>query len=247
MARSYLKEETFNIAPGITLVNPTIGEILDDEQIYYGIASTLTSVPFQYMVQLDDMGIDYEKINEWQFFQMMFLSYCKQAEADENGYVKGIDLVFKDIELRGFETFHDNETNEDYLFNLNTGVKIDELCFKDITTILRKLNNFEHCKSKPGNEAAKKYLLEKERKKLRRQKRKGYEPYLERLVIGMVNMPEFKYNYEQTMDMRLYTFNQSFLQVQHKVTFDKTMIGVSIGFADTSKMKDKSILSWIKF
>lgn len=215
--KSWLKLDKLDITPEISVYNPTIGEVLDDEQNFYGVASTLTSVPYQYMVQLDDMGIDFTEITEWQFFQMMFLSYVKQnEETGENP----LSLLFVDLDLNGFDAYVEPDTEQIYLFNPNTGAKIDELVYADLMKVLRKLNNFEHVKAKPGNEHAKAYLIEKERRKQRRNKNKPYEPYLERLVISMVNTPEFKYNYEQTMDMRLYTFNQSFLQVSHKITFD---------------------------
>ena len=38
---------------------PTVGEILEDEQNYYSLISSITSTTFQYMVQLDDIGIDF--------------------------------------------------------------------------------------------------------------------------------------------------------------------------------------------
>ena len=41
---------------------------------------------------------------------------------------------------------------------------------------------------KPGNESAKKYLLEKERKKQKRNAKKPYEPYLEKIVIALVKI-----------------------------------------------------------
>ena len=65
------------------------------------------------------------------------------------------------------------------------------------------------------------------------------------MVVALVNRPEFKYNYEQVMDMSIYKFNQSFKQIETSITFDKTMIGVYAGTVDTSKMADKSSLSWI--
>ena len=65
------------------------------------------------------------------------------------------------------------------------------------------------------------------------------------MVIALVNRPEFKYNYEQVNNLSIYQFNQSFEQIKASITFDNTMIGVYAGTVDTSKIKDKSCLSWI--
>ena len=114
-----------------------------------------------------------------------------------------------------------------------------------MTDAIRKINLFEKVKYKPGNESAKKYLLEKERKKQKRNAKKPYEPYLEKLVVALVNTEEFPYNYETCMDLSIYKFNQSFKQIQHKISFNNTMVGVYAGTVDTSKMSNKDILSWI--
>ena len=47
------------------------------------------------------------------------------------------------------------------------------------------------------------------------------------------------------MNLSIYNFNQSLKQIQHKITFDNTMIGVYAGTIDTSKMSNKDALSWI--
>ena len=65
------------------------------------------------------------------------------------------------------------------------------------------------------------------------------------MVIALVNASEFSYNYESCMDLSIYKFNQSFKQIQHKIVFDNTMVGVYAGTVDTSKMINKDILSWI--
>lgn len=66
------------------------------------------------------------------------------------------------------------------------------------------------------------------------------------MVIALVNRPEFKYNYEDVMDLSIYKFNQSVQQIRTSITFDNTMIGVYAGTVDPTKMVDKSSLSWIQ-
>ena len=283
--KSLLKLSSIDIVPNLTLKIPTVGEILDDEKTYYSITSSLTASPFQYMVQLDDMGIDYTSIDEWELFRMLFLNYCnqelvykmkiKELEIETKKHLttsddylqcknqieilntkiqeNGFNIIFKDFHLTsevdgkliGFNEYQYNNSDEIVLFNPATQVEINRLIYNDLTDVIRKINLFEKVKYKPGNESAKKYLLEKERKKQKRNAKKPYEPYLEKLVVALVNTEEFPYNYETCMDLSIYKFNQSFKQIQHKISFNNTMVGVYAGTVDTSKMSNKDILSWI--
>ena len=235
--KSLLNLDAINVTENISIRIPTVGEILEDEQTYYSIISSLTASPYQYMVQLDDMGIDYTKITDYELFMMLFPMFAKSD----------LSLIFGDLHTSDYGVYIDNTNQTNILFSPTNGIdyKIDELIYKQLSEMLRKINNIEKVKTKPANDEARRYFLEKERKRQKRNARKPYEPYLEKLVIALVNRPEFKYNYEETMNLSIYKFNQSFKQIQTSITFDNTMIGVYAGTVDASKMKDKSCLSWI--
>ena len=233
--KSLLNATSVDITDKLSLRIPTVGEILEDEQSYYSIIYSITATPFQYMVQLDDMGIDYTQITDWELFMMLFPMYAKTD----------LSLLFGDLDTSDFGIYINQQDNSQVIYSPNNNIVIDELIYNDLSDTIRKINLFEKVKSKPGNESARKYLLEKERKKQKRNAKKPKEPYLEKLVIALVNTSEFPYNYETCMDLSIYKFNQSFKQIQQKITFDNTMIGVYAGTVDTSKMTNKDALSWI--
>ena len=233
--KSLLNATSVDIVPNLSVRIPTVGEILEDEDKYYEIVSSLTATPFQYMVQLDDMGIDFTTITDYQLFMMLFPMYAKSD----------LSLLFSDLDTSDFGIYINQQDNSQVIYSPNNNIIIDELIYNDLADTIRKINLFEKVKSKPGNESARKYLLEKERKKQKRNAKKPKEPYLEKLVIALVNTSEFPYNYETCMDLSIYKFNQSFKQIQQKITFDNTMIGVYAGTVDTSKMTNKDALSWI--
>ena len=213
---------------------PTVGEILEDEQNYYNIISSLTASPYQYMVQLNDVfHIDYTTITDYELFMMLFSAYLQSD----------LSIVFGDLNISDFKIKTDNQ--QDILMSPSSGIEINEKVYNDLANIIRKINLLEKVNYKPGNESAKKYLLEKERKKQKRNAKKPYEPYLEKIVIALVNTSEFPYDYDSCMDLSIYRFNQSFKQIQHKIAFDKTMIGVYAGTVDTSKLSNKDTLTWI--
>ena len=233
--KSLLNATSVEIVPNLSLRIPTVGEILEDEDKYYGIVSSLTASPFQYMVQLDDMGIDYTQITDYQLFMMLFPMY---AQSD-------LSLLFGDLNTSDFNVYVNQDDDNQVIYSPSNNIVIDELVYNDLSDMIRKINLFEKVKSKPGNESARKYLLEKERKKQRRNAKKPRFPYLEKMVIALVNTSEFPYNYETCMDLSIYKFNQSLQQIQRKIAFDNTMVGVYAGTVDTSKMTDKDALSWI--
>lgn len=231
--KSLLKLSSVEVVPNLTVRIPTVGEILEDEFHYYNIVSSLTAVPFQYMVQLDDMGIDYTAITEYELFSMLFLGYIQSD----------LSILFGDLDVSDFK--YQTIDNRMVIYSNKNNIVIDEYVYSKLASTIRKINLFDKVNYKPGNEHMKKYLLEKERKKLKRNAKKPKEAYLEKLVIALVNTSDFPYDYETCMDISIYKFNQSFKQIQHRITFDNTMLGIYSGTVDTSKMINKDALSWI--
>ena len=237
-SRSLLLQTQVDLAPGIAIRIPTVGEILQNERLYYQTTYSLTATPFQNMVQLDDLGIDFTTISEWQLFIQTFLAYAHSGDL--------LDYVFADLQTQGFGIYQDPQTAALYLSNPDTGVQIHESTYLQIVELIRTINLYEHITARPANETARQYLIEKERKRLKRLAKKPPEPYLEQMVIALVNTAEFPYDYESCMHLSIYAFNQSFKQIQHKINYDNTMIGIYAGTLNARDMKDKSALSWIQ-
>ncbi len=233
--KSLLKLSSVDILPNLSIRIPTVGEILEDEQYYYNLISSLTATPFQYMVQLDDIGIDFTQITDYQLFMMLFPVF---AQGD-------MRILFGDVDLSDISVIKNSENDIFVLHSRKNNIVIDELVYNQLANYIRKINGLKKENRKPGNNEAKEFRIKLERKKQKRNAQKPYEPYLEKLVIGLVNRPEFKYNYEQVNRLTIYQFNQSFEQIKTSITFDNTMIGVYAGTVDTSKIKDRSCLSWL--
>lgn len=233
--KSLLKLSSVNILPNLSIRIPTVGEILENEQHYYSLISSLTATPFQYMVQLDDMGIDFMKITEYELFMMLFPLLSKGD----------MGILFGDTDLSDITMCKNNQNDMFVLHSKKNNITIDEFAYNQIADVIRKINCLKKDNRKPGNDEAKEFRIKLERKKQKRNSNKPYEPYLEKLVIALVNRPEFKYNYKTVEDLTIYQFNQSFEQIKTSINFDNTMIGVYAGTIDTSKLKDRSCLSWL--
>ncbi len=232
--KSLLKLSSVDILPGLTLRIPTVDEILEDEQHYYHLVSSLTATPYQYMVQLDDYGIDFTQINDFELFMMLFPAVAREDTGILFGNTDLSDLIRRNP-----------ENGAPSLYSSKNDLTIDELVYNRIADLVRKVNCLKRETRKPGNEEARKFRIDLERKRQRRNAQKPYEPYLEKLVVALVNRPEFKYNYKQAGQLTIYQFSQSFEQIKTSINFDNMMTGVYTGTIDMSRIKDRSCLSWV--
>ena len=239
--KSLLNQSSVQITDQLSLRIPTVGEILENESAYFSLVSIMTSTPFQYMVQLDDIGIDYTTITDYEMFRLLFPVYAQQDTS----------VIFGDVYLKDIALYHDNSTDLDVLYSPASGIKIDELVYYNMAKAMRQVNCIKYERKKPKGEHTRKYLLEKERRHLKNleRMRKGKEfeqSELEKLIVALVNNEKFKYNYESIKTLSIYNFYQSFQQIQHEINFNNVMRGVYAGTIDTSKLQDRSVLSWVK-
>ena len=232
---SFLKLSHIDILPNLSIRIPTVGEILDDEFNYYSIVTAFTATPFQYMVQLDDIGRDFTTVTEFELFKMLFPIY---ANSD-------LSILFGDKDLSDLKPYKYRDTDVTVLSNESHDIIIDELVYNDLANTLRKINLFDKVVGKPGNEHARAYLIQKEKAKQKKNAKKQKEPYLEKMVIALVNTSEFPYDYDSCMNLSIYNFNQSFKQILHKIDFDSTRIGIYAGTIDMSKKENRKSLSLI--
>lgn len=234
MSLNLLYKREYPINEKLHIVIPTVGEILEQEDEYYSLLYTMTSTPFDMMVELDDMGIDYSKINDYQ----LFLIYWR--------FFAGMDtsLIFGDLDLSKFEIGVNEENANVILLDRENDIKIDRAIHGKITAILRRIHHLEKNNRKPGNEDARKYLLERARKKRSRRSNTTEDSELKKLIVSMVNTEQFKYNYDTVKELTIYQFNESVLQIVNKVDYDNRMHGVFSGTVDAKKLSQDE-LNWL--
>lgn len=233
------------ITPAITIRIPKLKEVMKDEEAYLSLVSRLTASPYAYMVQLDDQGIDFTTITHYELFLMVY-------ELIFNPDTEIYKIFFGNLDISNIGIYINPENGQPMLcdpYNPNR-FKIDEYIYEQIADVIRTINSLEKDIRTAGNGAGKDYLIEtnrrQQRNRERRYKNKTFKPYIENLVIALANTPECKYNYEQFQNMSVYTFYQTYKQIMHKISSDDIRGGVYAGTIDTSKMADKSGLSFIQ-
>ena len=228
----YKKQSPIN--DSISIVIPSVGQILDNEDGYYGLVSILTATPVDLMVQLDDAGIDFTSINEYELFLLMFDGLKSQNTS----------LVFGDLDLSKFKMAVNEQNGNIVLLDEEHDITIDRVIHSQIAGVLRKIHHLEKNRRKPANIEAKEYMLKRARDKMKRHRNRKEASQLESLIIAMVNTEQYKYDFEGTRELSIYQFNESVRQVIKKVDYDNRMHGV---YAGTVNVKDLSQddLNWL--
>lgn len=229
-----LYQRQYKINDDVQVVIPTVGEIIDDEDAYYGLVSLLTAMPIDMMVPLSDAGVDFTKINDYELFLMLFSGIKTQDT----------HLVFGDLDLSKFELATNSNNDTVVLWNQKTNVVIDRAIHGQIANTLRKIHHLEKNLRKPGNDEAKEYMIQRARDKQRRNRNRKTESQLESLIVAMVNSEQYKYDFEGTRELSIYQFNESVRQIINKVDYQNRMIGVYTGNID-SKHLSQDDLNWL--
>lgn len=232
--RNVLYARQLPVNDKISVVIPTVREILSDEDSYYGLISMLTAMPIDYMVLLDDMGLDFSEMNAYDLFLLLFPVIQSQD----------VSMVFGNLSLEHFTRMVNEQNGLTVLVDPVNDIVIDRAIHGQIQAALRKIHHLEKNIKRPGNDAAKEYMLERARVKQKRRRNKQQDSALESMIIAMVNTEQFKYDYGSVLDLSIYQFNESVRQVIRKIDFDNRMIGVYAGTVDASKV-DPDDLKWI--
>jgi len=213
---------------------PTVGEILDDEDEYYSLISVFTAMPIDMMVQLDDIGIDFTTINDYEMF-LIFFGAIQSADTS---------LIFEDLDLKNFRIEKNPQNGLPWIIDKEHDIKIDRALHGQISDFLRKLHGITKNTRKPANKEAQDFMIERARKKILRQKRKADSSQLEPLITALVNTEQYKYDFEGTRELSIYQFNESVRQVIKKVDYDNKMIGVYTGNLNAKELSQDDI-NWL--
>ena len=223
--------EPIVICEGITLLQPTLGEIRDyGEEKFYNTFWTFCSAPWDMPAALDDVGINFMKITEWELFQNIAIGLKKEQTK----------LIFGDLDFSKFRLMQrtqDDGTTDVVLYDGK--LLIDEKLYRQFIQYVKAMIGFEHSGKKAGNETTRKILVQEDRKQKRRNAKKEYESVLFNGIISLVNTEEFKYNYHTVWELTLFQFTKSLVQIQGKKAACALLQGSMSGFCDTTKIPQK--------
>lgn len=233
--QNFLYKKQIAINDSISIVIPTVGEIIDNEDAYYGLVSMLTAMPIDLLVQLDDAGIDFTTMNEWELFLLLF-SGIKSQDTSQ---------IFGELDLSKFKMAVNEQNGNIILLDDEHDIRIDRAIHAQIANVLRKIHHLEKNTRKPANEEAKKFMIERARAKQRRNRNRKEDSQLETLIIAMVNTEQYKYDFESTRGLSIFQFNESVRQIINKVDYEHRMYGVYTGTINAKELSQDE-LNWLK-
>lgn len=230
-----LYKDAYKINDSISIYIPKVKDIIEHESEYYSMVSTITAMPIDLMVELDDIGIDFTLISEYELFLLVFNSIASSPYSS---------LIFGNLDLSKFELAKESNTGNPVLIDIENDIVIDKLTYYEISNVLRKIHNIKKDIRKPGNEEAKKYLLERARSKRNKNKNRHEDSQLESLIVAMVNTEQYKYNYDTTKELTIYQFNECVQQITKKIDYSNKMYGLYTGSINIKDLK-KDDLNWL--
>lgn len=229
--------DDFVLPNGMSIKTPTLGEICDyGEKEYLSLLSMFTATTIDRCAQLDDIGIDYTTITDFQMF-CMFVG---------NLDVNSTKIIFGDIDFSEFA--YVLKDDKPCLVNKDD-VCIDENNYKIMANLIRRIHNIPAPKyTQVKNEFAKKQLITDARNDALFQKKlkaysgehSVYQPY----ISALVNHPYFKYNWNDVWQMKVYAFFDSLNRISIISNANHLYTGLYSGCVEYKKIKKD--LDWLR-
>lgn len=228
--------EPFYINDKISINIPTIGEIVEyGEREYYNMVYTLTCIPSDMMSQLDDLGIDYMEISDFELFMMLTRGLTQEST----------QVLFGNLDFTKFEPYLNQLNNETILYDVENDIVIDRLIYSKLVDYLRKVHSIKPKVRKAANKTTKKILIQLDREKLAKSKKEPYKSQLKDLISAMMRFPGFKYKKNELKECGLYEFMDLVQGAQIYVSTTALLQGSYSGMIDTSKI-DKKEFNWMR-
>lgn len=237
--------DDYELPNGIKIKCPTLGEICDyGESEYLAMVSIFTATTIDRCAQLEDMGIDYTEITNFQMF--FLLSQMLSNHRDKKNNKVDASPLFGELD---FSSFIPVECDGKMCLINSDGIQFDEPTFEKMAAYLRKM----HGMPKPQYTTVKDSFAKKqlvidarndakyhERLRAFKGEHSAYLPY----ISALVNHPFFKYGWDKVWDMKVYAFFDSLKRISIIDNANHLYQGLYSGCIEYSKIKKD--LDWLK-
>lgn len=262
ISKSFLQSgNDLPITTSIKFKHPTIQDIIDidkehfglySEDMYYSMINVFLTDPYDYMVFLDDKGIDYETVNSFDVFCLLFNDYIKKIQELSSEYSEEqIDKLFQNNTyfnafkfFFGIESFfiaHDENGNNVIGYG-NGEFLMDSMIYDYISEFVRKINGIQDSdKINPEDEWAKQILIEDERERLKKQAKKHEKDDTNKDRLGnLISSLTWSCNGGITPfnrnQLHMYDLVDGINRTDKLLLYKNTMIGLYSGCIDRKKI-----------
>ena len=213
----------------IVVKQPTIREIIQNgEESYLSTVSTLCSTSSNMKYQFFMMGLDWEKVEDWQV-AMMFWPTIQQERTR---------LILGDLDLTKFKPFENKQNGNIVLYDQNTGIVIDEAIYLRIVEYLRKVHGFTRAHDIASTQFAHEMAIEMDKEEIEKNKGKEYKSFLYPMISALKGRQG--YTKQQILDMQIFEMTDEINRLQIIVQADAVLHGAYSGMVDTKKIPKES-------
>lgn len=230
-----LVKREVKVCDGITVKVPSVYAILDyGEFEYFAMLRAFTATSSDMKSQLWDLGLDWEKIGDFELFSIL----TKTLEPEETSLLCG------DLDFSKFVAYRD-ESGQLEMVNPEDGTEIDETKFRLISSAICKMHGIKQTHEKAFNKSTKMFMIREERERIEKAKNEPYKPWLIPLVSAMSVYSGFKYKPSELDQCGIYEFMDAVKHAQIYVQSTALLQGSMSGMIDTSKI-DRNQFDWMR-
>lgn len=226
--------DPYKVNDRIIMRQPSIGDIIEyGEKEYWSFVYSATAISSDFKPELEDKGIDYEKVSDLEMFHMMTCNTTPQQSA----------ILFGDVDLSKLKLYRQTNNDELVLFDKENGVRIDRRIHMIIQGYLTTLHKIVKKPEFAGNFMTKRIMIDDDRARKKKNAEKPWKSTLLPLISSMVNSPGFKYDVQGVRKMPLFSFMDSVARISAIKTSNLLLQGAYSGHVDLKKI-NKDTLDW---
>ena len=226
--------DPYVINDNITILQPTIKQIAEfGEKDFFSVVHTITAIPSDMKASLDDMGLDWMEVEDFELFMMLVQTLTPDRTR----------LLFGNLDFSKLRPFRNNENGDIVLADKETGILIDKMIYLRIVSYLRKAFNITPKIERAANKMTKKILIDEDRNKMQQNKDKPFKSFL----LPMISSVKVKQGYtkDYVLNMGYVEFINDIARLQVIHNADHLLSACYAGTIDMKKI-NKSELNWMK-
>ena len=231
----------------LTVRHPKISDVIElGESFVFSAINIFTLKPSDLMVELYDSGIDYRNTKPYDVFILLCGETLDRGDDGEIRWNRDSQVSKQLGWLTGIEDFMLSSDGENlFLTSPSTGAKIDIGVYTQIRKYFMDMNNRSEKETyNPGNDTTMKFLIEQERKKRKREEKRGHKSYLAPQISSLVWASGR--SFEDVYNLYLYQFFDGLLRINKIKSYDNVCFGYYSGNIETSSFnKVKESLNWM--
>lgn len=226
--------EPYVINEKIKIFQPSIGDILRfNERTYFSVVQALCSTSSNYKSDLADKGWDWEKVEDFQVFQMFASGLTKEQTR----------LVLGDIDLSKFKLRENLQTNEVDMVDDENDIVIDKLIYLRMVEYIRKVHGLTRAHDVTKSKFVHDMAIEMEREQREIDAKKPYKSFLWPLISSIKARQGYTKQY--VLDMQIYELVHEANRLQVIVQSDALLQGSYSGMLNTKNIPKESF-NWMR-